>query len=63
MQATVILPTIAGRGALLPLSAGSVLAQSVADIELFIMGDGVDDAGRQQCHPHGEGRIGHEARR
>jgi glycosyltransferase involved in cell wall biosynthesis len=46
LQATVILPTIAGRGPLLPLSAGSVLAQTVADIELFIMGDGVDDATR-----------------
>jgi glycosyltransferase involved in cell wall biosynthesis len=46
LQATVILPTIAGRGPLLPLSAGSVLTQTVRDIELFIMGDGVDDATR-----------------
>jgi glycosyltransferase involved in cell wall biosynthesis len=47
LQATVILPTIAGRGPLLPLSAGSVLAQTVTDIELFIMGDGVDDDTRR----------------
>jgi glycosyltransferase involved in cell wall biosynthesis len=50
LQATVLLPTVAGRGPLLPLSAGSVLAQTVADIELFIMGDGVDDATRNVIH-------------
>lgn len=46
IQATILVPTMAGRGPLLPLSVGSILAQSVADIEVFIMGDGVDEATR-----------------
>lgn len=41
MKATVLLPTTADRGPLLQYSAGSVLRQSIEDIELFIVGDGV----------------------
>jgi glycosyltransferase involved in cell wall biosynthesis len=50
MQATVLLPTMAGRGPLLPLSVGSILAQTVTEIEVFIMGDGVDDVTRQTIY-------------
>lgn len=46
VQATVIVPTTGNRGPLLSYSVGSVLAQSVGDLEVFIMGDGVDDATR-----------------
>lgn len=44
--ATVMVPTTGDRGLLLPLSVGSIQAQSVHDIEIFIMGDGVDEATR-----------------
>ena len=47
LQATVILPTTKGSGPLLPYSVGSVLTQSVTDLELFIIGDGADDPTRQ----------------
>lgn len=47
VDATVIIPTIAGRGPLLPYSIGSVLAQSITQIEVFVIGDGVDDEARQ----------------
>ncbi len=50
LYATVMVPTTAGRGPLLPFSVGSILAQTVADFEVFIMGDGVDDSTRQQIH-------------
>lgn len=50
LQATVIVPTIEGRGPLLPLSVGSVLAQTVTDIEVFIIGDGVDEKTRLVIH-------------
>jgi glycosyltransferase involved in cell wall biosynthesis len=46
LHATVLVPTTTGRGALLPVSVGSILAQTVADFEVFIIGDGVDDATR-----------------
>ncbi len=46
LSATILIPTTGDRGALLPYSVGSVLAQSVQDIEVFIMGDGVTDATR-----------------
>lgn len=47
IKATVLVPTIAGRGALLPLTVGSVLGQTVREIEVFIIGDGVDDDSRR----------------
>lgn len=47
LKATVLIPTIRDRGPLLPYSVGSVLAQTVPDIEVFIMGDGVDDETRR----------------
>ncbi|QJW88755.1 glycosyltransferase [Spirosoma taeanense] len=50
VTATVILPTTADRGALLPFCVGSVLRQTVADLELFIIGDGVSDATRSVIH-------------
>ncbi|KAA3632807.1 MAG: glycosyltransferase family 2 protein, partial [Proteobacteria bacterium] len=46
MKATVLLPTTAGRGALIRYSAGSVLRQTIRDLELFIVGDGVDEETR-----------------
>ena len=46
-SATVILPTTGDRGPLLPYSVGSILNQTVNDIEIFIMGDGVDDSTRE----------------
>ena len=46
LAATIVIPTTAGRGPLLPQSIGSVLAQTVTDIEIFIIGDGVDDPTR-----------------
>jgi hypothetical protein len=50
LHATVMVPTTSGRGPLLPLSVGSILSQTVADIEVFIMGDGVDEATRRLIH-------------
>lgn len=50
MKATVILPTTAGRGSLIEFSAGSVLRQSIRDIEVFIVGDGVDEETRTVAH-------------
>lgn len=44
--ATVLVPTH-DHGPLLAHSVGSALEQSVSDIEVFIVGDGVDDATRQ----------------
>jgi len=44
--ATVLIPTH-NHGRLLTYAARSVLEQSVGDIELFIVGDGVDDATRE----------------
>ncbi len=43
LRATVMIPTTGDRGPLLPYSVGSVLNQSVAEIEVFVMGDGVDE--------------------
>lgn len=43
---TVLLPTTGDRGPLLRHSVASVLAQTVADLELFVMGDGVDASTR-----------------
>lgn len=46
MRATILMPTHGDRSSLLPYSVGSALRQSVEDIELFIMGDGVSDEAR-----------------
>lgn len=43
MRATVIIPTTGNRGKLLSYSVESVQHQSIQDIEIFIMGDGVTD--------------------
>lgn len=45
-RATVLLPTTGDRGPLLRRSVASVLAQTVDDLELFVVGDGVDPATR-----------------
>ena len=47
IKATVILPTTKERGPVLPYSVGSVLGQSMKEIELFIIGDGVDEETRR----------------
>lgn len=49
-SATVILPTTGDRGPLLPYSVGSILNQTVNDIEVFIIGDGVDDSTRETIY-------------
>ncbi|MBF0187036.1 MAG: glycosyltransferase [Magnetococcales bacterium] len=48
LTATVLMPTTAGHAPFLPFSVASVLSQNVTGLELFILGDGVDDAGRRQ---------------
>ena len=48
--ATVIIPTTGDRGALLPYSVGTVLNQTVYDIEVFIIGDGVNDLTRKMVY-------------
>jgi len=45
-RATILIPTMAGRGPVLPLSVGSVLSQTIRNIEVFIIGDGVCDETR-----------------
>lgn len=45
--ATVIVPTTKDRGPLLHYSVGSILKQSVEDIEVFIIGDGVYEGTRK----------------
>lgn len=47
VKATVILPTTKDRGPLLPFCVGSILNQSISDLELFIIGDGVDEDTRR----------------
>lgn len=46
ITATVIIPTTTDRGPLLPFCVGSVLRQTVTDLELFIIGDGVSEGTR-----------------
>ncbi len=50
VKATVIIPTTIDRGMLLPYSVGSVQNQTVKDIEIFIIGDGVYDETREVIH-------------
>lgn len=45
-RATVIIPTTGDRGPLLDLSIGSVLRQTVREIEVFVVGDGVNNQTR-----------------
>lgn len=46
VRATVVIPTTGERGPLLELSLPTVLAQSVAELEVFIVGDGVGPGAR-----------------
>jgi hypothetical protein len=46
-KATVLIPTTGDRGSLLPYSVGSVLAQTIRDLEVFIVGDGLTDSSRK----------------
>ena len=46
LAATVVVPTTGDRGPLLPLSVGSVLAQTERALEVLVIGDGVGDATR-----------------
>ncbi|WP_080059017.1 glycosyltransferase family 2 protein [Spirosoma aerolatum] len=46
IQATIILPTTADRGLLLPLCIRSIQQQTLQAFELFIIGDGVDEPTR-----------------
>lgn len=50
IKATVIIPTTKARGPVLYYSVGSVLNQTVKEIEIFIMGDGVDQPTREVIH-------------
>ncbi len=43
VKATVLVPTTKNRGILLPYSIGSIQQQTIKDLEIFIIGDGVDD--------------------
>ena len=47
VRATVLLPTTKDRGLLLPYSVGSILAQTLQDFEIFIIGDGVYEETRE----------------
>lgn len=47
VKATVIIPTTIDRGMLLPYSVGSIQNQTIQDIEIFIIGDGVYDETRE----------------
>ncbi|MCC6735447.1 MAG: glycosyltransferase family 2 protein [Bauldia sp.] len=46
LQATVIVPTTGDRAALLRHAVGSILGQTVPDLEIFVMGDGVAEPSR-----------------
>jgi GalNAc5-diNAcBac-PP-undecaprenol beta-1,3-glucosyltransferase len=45
-RASVLIPTHAHRAATLPFAVASVQAQSIEDVEILIVGDGVDDSVR-----------------
>ncbi len=45
-RASILIPTHAHRAATLPLAVASVQAQGIEDIEILIIGDGVDDSVR-----------------
>lgn len=46
-KATIVLPTTGNRGALLPYSIGSIQNQTLDNIEIFVIGDGVSDETRK----------------
>ncbi|MCB0988865.1 MAG: glycosyltransferase family 2 protein, partial [Acidimicrobiales bacterium] len=46
MSATVVVPTTGDRGPLLRHSIGSVLNQTVTDVEVFVIADGITDETR-----------------
>lgn len=48
--ATVIVPTTGDRGLILPFSIGSILRQSIRNIEVFVIGDGVSQDTREVIH-------------
>jgi glycosyltransferase involved in cell wall biosynthesis len=50
IRATVIIPTTGDRGPALEVAIASVLRQTVAEIEVFVIGDGVDDDTRRIVH-------------
>jgi len=50
IKATVLVPTSIDRGPLLPYSLGSIQRQTVQDIEIFIIGDGVEEITRRHVH-------------
>ena len=47
VKATILVPTTKHRGVLLPFSIGSILQQTIKEIEIFIIGDGVDASMRE----------------
>ncbi len=47
MKATVVIPTTTDRGPLLPYSIGSVLRQTIQELEVFVIGDGITEKTRQ----------------
>jgi hypothetical protein len=49
-QTTVILPTTGNRAPLVELAVASVLSQTLTDLELFIVGDGVAERSKDQIH-------------
>ncbi len=46
-RATIVIPSAGDRGPVLPYSVASALQQTVADIQIFIIGDGLDAASEQ----------------
>jgi len=42
LDATIVVPTTGDRGLLLPYSVGSIQRQTVSEIEIFVVGDGVN---------------------
>ena len=49
-KATVLIPTTGNRGPLLPYSVGSVQNQTIRDLDIFIIGDGVTVETRKMIH-------------
>jgi len=50
VRATIIIPTTGDRGPVLEIAIASALRQTIAEIEVFVIGDGVDDATRGIAH-------------
>lgn len=47
MKATIVLPTTGDRAPLLPFSIASIQRQTITDLEIFVIGDGLDEATRE----------------